>query len=286
MCHQRIVHMNKPFALVIEDTRDIAELYGHMLDMIGFETEIITHAATAQHMLQSLKPTLVLLDLQLGSEVTGETLLNQIRRSPDLKDTLVIIITGHPRLSETLSENADMLLIKPIDIRNLGIMIMRLLSERKSTLEFMDSQLFGGITVETEFRERLSINLKRASQQPQHLFAVLLLRAEPANGGDPDLPIELSIQLAERIQRRLRMADTCAKLTENEFAVMLYGIHEPANAEMVGNRLAGAIEEPFEINQNQIRLRASKAVVLGNYQFDSADQMMNNAREKLDQVRH
>jgi DNA-binding response OmpR family regulator len=277
--------MNKPLALVIEDTRDIADLYGHMLGMIGFETEIITHAATAQHMLQSLKPTLILLDLQLGSEITGETLLNQIRRSEDLVDTLVIIITGHPRLSESLGDKADMVLIKPIDIRNLGIMIMRLLSERKKANEFLTSQLFGGITVESEFRERLAINLQRSAQSPQHLFAVLMLAAEQTNSSATGLPAEVSVQVAERIQRRLRIADTCAKLTDSEFAVMLYGIHEPANAEMVIQRLAGAIEEPFDLMEREIQLKATTAIVLGDRAYSDADQMMRDAQQKLEQSR-
>ncbi len=39
--------MDKPFALIIEDERDIAALFRHVLDVAGYRTEIILHGKEA-----------------------------------------------------------------------------------------------------------------------------------------------------------------------------------------------------------------------------------------------
>jgi DNA-binding response OmpR family regulator len=39
--------MGKPFALIIEDDRDISALFRHVLDIAGYHTEIILHGKEA-----------------------------------------------------------------------------------------------------------------------------------------------------------------------------------------------------------------------------------------------
>ena len=55
--------MEKPFVLIIEDERDIAALFRHVLDLAGYRTEIASHGTLAMERLSNSRPDVVLLDL-------------------------------------------------------------------------------------------------------------------------------------------------------------------------------------------------------------------------------
>ena len=57
--------MDKPFALLIEDDRDIAALFRHVLDMAGYRSESVYDGLDAMERLATIQPDVVLLDLQL-----------------------------------------------------------------------------------------------------------------------------------------------------------------------------------------------------------------------------
>ena len=48
--------MTNPRALVVEDDKDISELYGRVLESLGFETEIIRRGETASARLTAVVP--------------------------------------------------------------------------------------------------------------------------------------------------------------------------------------------------------------------------------------
>jgi len=118
--------MANPHALVIEDDKDIAELYGRVLESLGFETEVIRTGEAASARLTVVAPAVVLLDLHLPPHISGSDILHQIRADKRLIETRVVVITGHPELAETIGDEADMVLIKPIDVGQLSDLITRL----------------------------------------------------------------------------------------------------------------------------------------------------------------
>lgn len=124
--------MAKPRALAIEDDKEIAELYGHVLESLGFETEIIRTGEAALVRLTAVAPAVVLLDLNLLSRVSGSDILHRIRADQRLTGTRVVVITGHPVLADTIRDKADAVLIKPVDIGELSDLITRLVPRGKS----------------------------------------------------------------------------------------------------------------------------------------------------------
>jgi len=118
--------MTNPRALVVEDDKDISELYGRVLESLGFETEIIRRGETASARLTAVVPDVVLLDLHLPGHVSGTDILRQIRADKRMTQTRVIIITGHPELAEAIRDEADVVLNKPVDVEQLGDLISRL----------------------------------------------------------------------------------------------------------------------------------------------------------------
>ena len=124
--------MGKPRALAIEDDKGIAELYGHVLESLGFETEIIRTGEAALVRVATVAPALVLLDLNLISRVSGSDVLYRIRADRRLTKTRVIVITGYPVLADTVRDRADAVLIKPVDVKELSELIGRLYPREKS----------------------------------------------------------------------------------------------------------------------------------------------------------
>lgn len=119
--------MTKPLALVVEDDKDVAELFSYVLQSRGFDTEIIRSGKVAMALLSVIEPALVLLDLQLPFNVSGSDVLERIRSDQRLAKTRVVVITGHPQMAETLHNKADLVLVKPVDVTQLSDLVMRLL---------------------------------------------------------------------------------------------------------------------------------------------------------------
>lgn len=117
--------MTERLALIIEDDIDLATIFAQALREVGFETEVIVDGTQAQARLEQIRPDVVVLDLYLP-HVSGPDLLYQIRSSEQLANTLVIIATADPRLGETLQDQADLLLIKPISFKQLRDLARRL----------------------------------------------------------------------------------------------------------------------------------------------------------------
>lgn len=118
--------MINPRALIIEDDKDAAELYRHVLEPLGFETEIIRTGEEASARLTVVVPAVVLLDLHLPAHTSGTDILHQIRADKRLTGTRVIVVSGHPELAETIGDEADAVLIKPVDVGVLSDLVTRL----------------------------------------------------------------------------------------------------------------------------------------------------------------
>lgn len=117
--------MKKPLVLIIEDDKDVAELFNHVIEPLGFETEVVRRGDIALSRLASIVPAVVLLDLHLP-EVSGKDILRQIRADERLAETRVIVITAHSHMSDILQDEADLVLLKPVSVDQLSDLVLRL----------------------------------------------------------------------------------------------------------------------------------------------------------------
>jgi DNA-binding response OmpR family regulator len=117
--------MANPLALIIEDDYDLSIIFAEALQAAGFKTQIVRAGDTALMWLSSKTPKVVVLDLHLP-RIAGTNILRQIRDDPRLKETRVIITTADARLAETLREEADLVLLKPISFSQLRDLAARL----------------------------------------------------------------------------------------------------------------------------------------------------------------
>lgn len=124
--------MNHPSALVIENAKDVAELYARVLEALGFAVEILRTGEAALSWLAVSLPDMVVLDLHLSSHVSGTEILQHIHADRQSTETRVIVITGHPDLADSVRDRVDLVLHKPVDARQLRECIARLYPQGRS----------------------------------------------------------------------------------------------------------------------------------------------------------
>jgi DNA-binding response OmpR family regulator len=106
------------FGLIIEDDQDLSIIFSEALQAAGFETEIVRAGDVALERLAATTPSVVVLDLHLP-RVAGTEILRHIRADPRLAGVRVIVATAHPHMAESLRDEADLVLLKPISFSQL-----------------------------------------------------------------------------------------------------------------------------------------------------------------------
>ena len=117
--------MTNPFALIIEDDPNLATIFAEALQMAEFETEIVHDGKAALAQLAATTPAVVILDLHLP-HVSGQTILQQIRADGRLAQTRILLATADALMAESLREEADLVLLKPIGFHQLRDLAKRL----------------------------------------------------------------------------------------------------------------------------------------------------------------
>jgi DNA-binding response OmpR family regulator len=117
--------MKQAHALIVEDDCDLANILAQALQMAEYAVEVILDGKQALEQLKSATPNVVVLDLHLP-HVSGQDILRQIRAQARLAETRVILATADPVLADSLRDEADLVLIKPISIRQLRDLAARL----------------------------------------------------------------------------------------------------------------------------------------------------------------
>jgi len=167
--------MNELHVLIIEDNKDTAGFFKTVLELVGFNCEIVLSAKEALARLAFSAPDLILLDIRLGIEISGEDILYQIRSNQRFDKTRVVVITAYPWLAEPITDLADLILVKPVEIEQLKNLMQRLgsMDYKSKFLGYRDpvTELFN----EEFFLTRLQLAFDRAKRRREFLFAVIAI---------------------------------------------------------------------------------------------------------------
>jgi two-component system, chemotaxis family, response regulator PixG len=106
--------------LIVEDDADLVETYTDLLQSNDYSVFSVGKANDAITLVTRLKPDVVLLDLNLAG-YSGTVVINMIRGFAPLKDTKIVVITGHPEMLKDRrdSSRVDLILSKPISNQQL-----------------------------------------------------------------------------------------------------------------------------------------------------------------------
>jgi diguanylate cyclase (GGDEF)-like protein len=248
------------YALIVEDDQDTASLFGHILEFIGFRTEIIRDPERVFSRLDQTIPDIVLLDIMLDQNVSGINILDYIKGEERLNACRVIVITGYPSLAETIEDQADLVLLKPISAKQLSTMALRMVPNHVSEnfLYNASHDPLTGLMNYARFKDRLIHAVNRSKRTEDLIFALIFIQINQFTilqrvHGQAALNQVLE-SLVSSIKGEIREVDTFSRLTEDKFAILLEDIKDPSNASTIEKRLESAVNRPFPIQGKRIHL--------------------------------
>lgn len=272
-------------ALVIDDEVDIANLFSMVLSLVGYQCEISNFARDALARLATSEPDLVLLDMRLDTELGGEDILYQIRANPRLKDTRVIIVTGHPNLATSIASLVDDVLIKPIDVAQLKQVIANLKSRdtRSRGDDFRDPVT--GLYREQFFYSRVDLAIERARRRPDFIFAICVFDVHLFQGGkeitDPVIFNSIIREAAQSLAHNLRPTDLMARLAYAKFCTLHEELKKPEDARVIVNRLKTILTPPFHFREADYVLAFRIGTATNQQKFQTSADLLRLAEEQL-----
>lgn len=138
-----------------------------------------------------------------------------------------------------------------------------------------------GLPNRSLFTERLRHAMRRAARHPEDLFAVLFLdldRFKEVNdsfghfGGD-----ELLRAVARRLEACIRPEDTVARMSGDEFVILLESITDTSDAGRVAERIEEALSFPINIAGAEVKTSVSMGIVTSSMAHDQPEQILRSA---------
>jgi diguanylate cyclase (GGDEF)-like protein/PAS domain S-box-containing protein len=140
------------------------------------------------------------------------------------------------------------------------------------------------------FDDLLERAIKRRARRPGYLFALLVLGLDRFKTVNHSLGLltadRLLVAVAGRLQASLRSTDavsraghgfTLARLGGDEFTVLLDDIADVSDAMRVAGRLQSALEEPFEVDGQEVFTSASVGIAVSTTGYECPDQILRDA---------
>ncbi|MCB0117674.1 MAG: response regulator [Anaerolineales bacterium] len=279
--------MDKPTALIVEDDRDIVALFRHVLDVAGYQTEIVLDGKDAMDRLGVMRPNIVLLDLQLP-RMSGVEILKRMRDDERLKRVPVVVITAYAPYADSLPVEPDLLLLKPVDINQLSSLVQRLQATQGS-LDEPPHDIVTGLYTQSFFSVRMTFSLERIKQSAFRRFGVLFADVSKLDDLkahlDEDEMRSFLRKLADQFRVTLRPTDTMAWSPERSiFLTLIEDIPTPEAPLKIAGRLRDSMKRFLEHNDHGIGLKANVGVLLCDSEYANIQGILSDlelARKQL-----
>jgi diguanylate cyclase (GGDEF)-like protein len=275
--------LEKPFALIVEDDRDIVALFRHVLDLAGYRTEIVLHGKVAAEHLARSTPDIVLLDLGLPGMSGGE-ILAMMRADERLKNIPVVVITAHAHLVETLPVTPQLVLIKPVNIEQMSNLIQRI-CPTEEPMESLPWDVLTGVYNRSFFMARLTYALERTKQLRENRFAVLYLDLGQSTKINYLFGKEYNKRVLQEsaalLKMILRPTDTVARLGGDVFVVLIEDVNNHDTPILVASRVQNRIRRYLAKSENELQVRANVGIVLCGEEYISVEDILRDAEQAM-----
>ncbi len=102
-----------PWILVVDDDKNVAELFRHQLEKAGYRVTVVTQGSRAVEVARQLQPDLITLDLMM--DVDGLIILRKLKADPQTAGIPVVIVSVIAEPEKGLALGAADYLTKPLD---------------------------------------------------------------------------------------------------------------------------------------------------------------------------
>lgn len=186
---------------------------------------------------------------------------------------------------QLLQLNAD--LEQRVDVRT------RELSEQIAVRERIEATLkhqvmhdpLTGLPNRLYMRDRIERAIARFQRRSDRTFALLYLDVDRFKVINDSLGHLAGDQLLKEVSRRLlqcvRDPDVVARLSGDEFAVLLEEVPQPHTATQVAQRILDTLQEPLTIDGRELRIFASIGIAISELRHQSTDALLQDADTAL-----
>ncbi len=273
--------MQKPLALIIEDDKDCARLFSHILEFVGYKTEIIVDGKEALARLDNALPKIILLDLNLQLDISGIDILQHIRSRERLADIPVLVITAYPHIVEGLQELADLVLNKPVNANQLSELVSRFYPHELSRKLMQDLTIDSGTGLPNKafFLDRIEQAMDRARRHEDYKFAVLVITIDNPDKfimtGRREYKEAIIQEITNRLRPILRCTDTFARIGLNKYAVLLEDIRQFRDVVAVAKKLKNELIAPFYHNEEKTIIPVNFSSASSQNQYQLPEELLN-----------
>jgi diguanylate cyclase (GGDEF)-like protein len=290
------IHLN---LLLLEDSPNDAELILEALREAGFSLALRQVDSKADY-LRALThpPDLILSDFSMPQFTARDAL--QLLQEQGLTIPFIVVsgCIGEDMAVDCMRAGATDYLLKD-RLGRLGHAVSQALdrkrlleekhqAEQRLLLETYHDALTG-LPNRTLFLDRLDRVYQQTRRQPSHLFALAYLHLDGFlvvhDGVGPEAADRLLIDVSQRMLRRVRSADTVARMEGYEFAFLLDHLKIAGHAMRVAERLQQEFATPFTVDGQEIVLTASMGLTCCTPSDESGDQLLREATTAMHQAK-
>ena len=229
----------RPILLAIDDDPDNRAFLTKAVAKQGFEVVTAPNATQARRQLDSRRPALIFLDVQMPEE-SGLALLPQMLR--DYPESVVVMMTAYGSeqvAAEALRGGADDYIAKPIDLQRLRALLERNLDKQRLRAE--RQSLVARLKDSNRYLMRQHAALRRADEEILHINRQL----EQSNRYKSEFLANMSHELRTPLNAVLGFSeillDATMNLTSGERTEFLRNIHSS------GQHLLGLINDILDL---------------------------------------
>jgi diguanylate cyclase (GGDEF)-like protein len=284
---------------LLEDSAADAELMIEALREAGFDPNF-RRVETRDAYLRELDqlPDFILSDYSMPQFTAQDALRLMKERGLDLPFIIVSGCIGEDMAVECMKAGAADYLLKD-RLGRLGHAVTQAL-ERKRLIEekrqaeqrlfletFHDS--LTGLPNRALFLDRLERVFLQSRRQPGHLFALLHVNLDGFkmvhSGLGPSPADRLLIEVSQRILRRVRSADTVARMEGDTFTLLIDNLKAVGNATRVADRLQQEFSTAFSLEQGDVFLTPYIGIACSHPGYESGEYLLRDATAAMLQAK-
>jgi diguanylate cyclase (GGDEF)-like protein len=274
--------------LLLEDSPADAELLIEALREAGFDPHYRLIDAKPDYLRElDQPPDFIISDYSMPQFTAREALQLLHERGLDIPFIIVSGCIGEDMAVECMKAGAADYLLKD-RLARLGHAVThalerrRLLEEKRQAEQRLFLETFHdsltGLPNRALFLDRLERVYLQSRRQTAHSFAVLYLNLDGFrvihDSLGPSASDRLLIEVSQRILRRVRSADTVARMEGDEFAFLLDDLKVPGNATRVAERLQREFAAPFTLEGRQVFLTVSMGIASSHTGYQSSESLL------------
>ena len=285
--------------LLLEDSQADAELMIEALRESGFDPAV-RRVDTRDAYLRELDqpPDFILSDYSMPQFTAQDALQLMNERGLDLPFIIVSGCIGEDMAVECMKAGAADYLLKD-RLGRLGHAVTqaldrkRLLEEKRRAEQRLFLETFHdsltGLPNRALFMDRLERVFLQSRRQPGHLFALLHVNLDGFkivhSGLGPSSADRLLIEVSQRILRRVRSADTVARMEGDAFTLLIDNLKAVSNATRVADRLQQEFAAPFVLEQGEVFLTPCIGIACSHAGYESGEHLLRDATAAMLQAK-